>query len=322
MMPASADTEMRAKVWPLISVIMPCYNAAGFLSEALESVLGQTYPSIELIVVDDGSTDDSLAILRGYGDRIKLVTQPNQGPYPARNNGLEHAAGEYIAFLDADDWWRPDCLEKLHEALDRCNSCALSYCGWHSVGLKGKRGEPYVPPDYELQDKATRFLKGAAPWPIHAALVRRGVIDEVGGFDLDLGTCMDYDLWLRIAVAKPIVRVPEVLAFYRHHDSGQITSTQWKQAKNSWLVKRKFLREHPELAAHLSPSDRRDLVDGGLLRRGYDNFWRRDLLSAQKIFRQSLVVGGWRFRDLRYLLPALLPFKIYQWIAGTRDRST
>lgn len=311
-------------VAPRVSVVMPCYNAAAHVEEAVASVMAQTLPDVELILVDDGSTDSSPAIVeRLAGDhpgRIRVEVQANAGPYAARNRGLAMARGDFVAFLDADDWWAPDCLEKLHRALADDPAAALAYCGWQNVGLPGPRGEPYVPPDYELEDKAARFLRAAAPWPIHAALVRRSVIDEVGGFDLDLPTCMDYDLWLRIAVARPIRHVPEVLAYYRHHTGGQITSTQWRQARNSWLVKRKFVRQHPREVAHLSPVQLRDLIDGGLLRRGYDNFWRRDLESAQRIFRLSLVRGGWRARDLRYLLPSLLPPALFRRLVRGRDR--
>jgi glycosyltransferase involved in cell wall biosynthesis len=305
---------------PLISVIMPCYNAEPYLREAVDSVLNQTHPNIELIVVDDGSTDRSRDILAEYGKRIKVLHQANQGPYPARNFGASHATGAFIAFLDADDWWSLDCMEKLHAALEAAPSAAVAYCGWQNVGVAGGRGDPYVPPDYELEDKAVRFLRAAAPWPIHAALVRREVFDEVGGFDVNIATCMDYDLWLRIAVARTIVLVPEVLAFYRHHKSGQITSTQWRQARNTWLVKRKFLHDHPHLVAHLTPKQIRELIEGALLKRGYDNFWRRDLVSAQHIFRMSLVKGGWKLKDLAYLLPALLPTGLYQRLIGSRDR--
>ncbi len=302
-----------------VSVIMPCYNAARFLTEAMDCVLNQSHPDVELIVVDDGSTDGSLEIIEAYGDRVKVLRQEHQGPYPARNLGLEEATGHYVAFLDADDWWAPDFLEKMLRALEARPECALAYCGWQNVGVPGGRGQPYVPPDYELEDKAVRFLRAASPWPIHAALVRRSVLQEVGNFQCYLPTCMDYDLWLRLAVSRPIVLVPEVLAFYRHHDAGQISSTQWKQAKNTWLVKRRFIREHPELVSHVSRKQLRTLVDGALLTRGYDNFWRRDLVSAQQIFRQSLRVGGWKVKDLRYLLPALLPRRLFTWLVQNRD---
>jgi glycosyltransferase involved in cell wall biosynthesis len=308
----------------LVTVVMPCFNAERYLEEAVRSVMGQTLQGVELIVVDDGSTDRSpqiVAVLqREFGQRIVAVAQANAGPYAARNRGLGQARGECVAFLDADDWWDADCLRKLHAALAADPDAALAYCGWQNVGLPGGRGAPYVPPDYELEDKAARFLRAAAPWPIHAALVRRSVMQEAGGFDLDLPTCMDYDLWLRIGVARRIRLVPEVLAFYRHHQSGQITSTQWRQARNSWLVKRKFVRQHPQLVNHLPPAELRDLIDGSLLRRGYDNFWRRDLESAQRIFRMSLVKGGWRAKDLVYLLPSLLPPPLFRRLVSRRDR--
>lgn len=309
---------------PLVSVIMPCFNAAPYIEQAVRSVLDQTYATIELIIVDDGSTDASPEIVSrlsdAYPGRIRSAEQANAGPYAARNHGLRLATGDYIAFLDADDWWRNDFAEKLLAAVSQDDSVALAYCGWQNIGLQGGRGDPHVPPDYELEDKAARFLRAAAPWPIHTALVRRSVLDEVGGFDLDLPTCMDYDLWLRIAVARPIRLVHEVLAFYRHHQSGQITSTQWRQARNSWLVKRKFVREHPNQVRHLSRGQLRELIDVSLLNRGYDNFWRRDVESAQRIFRMSLVTGGWRAKDLVYLIPALLPPKIYRKLVQSRDR--
>lgn len=318
-MPAMSSSP--APVPGRISVVMPCFNAEAYVAQAVDCVLGQTWPDVELIVVDDGSTDRSREILRGYGERIRFIEQANQGPYPARNHGLTQASGEFIAFLDADDWWAPDCLEKLHAALAGRPDAALAYCGWQNVGLPGPRGEPYVPPDYEAEGKLERFLRAASPWPIHAALVRQAAMRAVGGFDTHWPTCMDYDLWLRIGAPNPIVRVPEVLAFYRFHQSGQITSTQWRQAENSWLVKKKFLASHPDVAARLTDAQRRDLVDGALLRRGYDLYWKRDLASARRVFRLVLRHGGWKPKDLKYLLPALLPEPLYRSLIGGADRN-
>lgn len=303
----------------LISIIMPCFNAEQYVCEAVESVLSQSYPHVEVIVVNDGSTDQSRAILDTFGQRITVIDQECQGPYPARNRGIQVSRGEFIAFLDADDYWHPECLEKLHGALIDSDA-ALAYCGWQNVGKPRQGGEPYVPMDYENEDKLESFLRGAALWPIHAALVRRKSLVEIGGFDTHWPTCMDYDLWLRLSTVHPIALVPEVLAFYRHHDQGQITSKQWRQAKNSWLVKKKFIRDHPELVGKLSRTRLRELVDGGLLRRGYDNYWRRDLVSARKIFHLALLSGYWKVKDLRYLLPALLPERLYLSLIDSADR--
>lgn len=308
---------------PLITVIMPCYNAAAFIEEAISSVLNQTYNNIELIIIDDGSSDESTAIVNRqisqHPESIKILLQDHKGPYPARNLGLDHARGEYVAFLDADDWWRLDCLEFLYKAM-AIDDAAVAYCGWQNIGLDGPRGEPYTPPDYETGNKLETFLRAAAPWPIHAALVRHSVIKEIGGFDLALTTCMDYDLWLRIGSERTIRLVPEVMAFYRHHTLGQITSKQWIQARNSWLVKKKFITEHPALTSRIPKTRLRELVDGGLIRRGYDAYWKRDLVSAQKIFRLALRTFGWKISDLKYLLPSLLPQKLYFSLIKSSDR--
>ena len=293
----------------LISVVMPSYNAAGTLRKSIDCVLDQSWSRTELIIVDDGSTDDSVEVIKSYGDRVTLIEQPNSGPGPARNRGITAARGEFIAFLDADDWWTPDCLEKLHAALQD-SPAGLAYCGWQNVGSGSKGSAPFVPPDFEMQamDKAEAFLSKAARWPIHAALTRRRVLDDAGGgFDEQWPTCMDFDLWLRIGLAGPIVLVPERLAFYLHHSGTQITSKEWRQAINVWRVKRHYVAKYPQTVAHLSRARLRELIDGGLLRRGYDAFWRRDLGSARRIFQTALRTGYWKIKDLKILLPALLP---------------
>src|ERR1700690_2599129 len=159
----------------LISVIMPSYNAASFVEEAVGSALGQSYGQVELIVVDDGSTDGSVEILeqlaREHPGRIKLLFQDHLGPFPARNRGLAEASGGLIAFLDADDYWSPPCLESLAIALEQ-SQADIAYCGWQNVGEGTPGSDPHVPPDYSLMDATAEFLR-SCPWPIHAALVRR-----------------------------------------------------------------------------------------------------------------------------------------------------
>lgn len=303
---------------------MPCFNAEAFFPEALDSVLGQTWPAIELIIVDDGSTDGSLALAERaraqHPERVKLLRQSQQGPYPARNLGLREATGEFVAFLDADDWWTTDCLESLYEGIANANA-ALSYCGWQNVGASFRSNEPFIPPDYEQQDKAARFLRAASPWPIHAALTRMDVVRAVGGFDTNWRSCMDYDLWLRIAVSRPIVLVPKVMAFYRHSVQGQITSKQWIQAETTWRVKKKFVASHPAEVAHLDRAELSKLIDGGYLERGYQAYWRRDLETAHHVFRSVLRTGAWSLRDLKYLLPSLLPGTLYSKLIRSMERS-
>lgn len=298
----------------LISVIMPCYNAASFVRQAVESALGQSYPDVELVVVDDGSSDESLKILEElksqYAGRVRIFQQENKGPYPARNLGLSHARGEYIAFLDADDYWDSDCLRRLYDTMHG-HAADISYCGWQNIHESGNDRDPYIPPSYEEQDIVAAFLNGC-PWPIHAALTRRNIIDSVNGFSERYHTSMDYDLWLRILkYTRSIVRTPEVLAYYRWHDKGQISSVKWLQILHARDVRQDFVNRNSCLVKHISRKRLRKIINASLLQSGYQSFWKRDLESAWHLFRMALIKGVWTVRDLKYILPSLLPYRIY-----------
>jgi len=299
--------------YPLISIIMPSYNAEAFVEETIAGVFRQSYRPVELIIVDDGSTDRSPALLLKATKKypaLTVFTQANSGPYLARNLALQHAQGEFIAFLDADDYWMPDCLEKLYQALVGANA-DLSYCGWQNVVENGQDGPPYVPPAYEHGNIHEAFLR-SCPWPIHAALMRRNIVDKVGGFSTRCFSAMDYDFWIRIsAVSQNIVRVPEVLAFYRWHNHGQISSVKWRQVLDAWRVRKDFATQHAELIKHLGLATRNELINGPVKKQAFEAFWKRDLVSSQKLFRLLLVSGCWQLGDLKYMMPALLPPSLY-----------
>ena len=307
-----------------ISVVMPCYNAVSFVEEAVNCVMSQTYLDIELIVVDDGSTDGSTKVLQRlaarYSPRLTLLSQDRKGPYPARNLGLRHARGGRVAFLDADDYWTAGALGKLVIEMD-ARQADIVYCGWQNVGEGAPGTAPYIPPDYSEMDTAAEFLR-SCPWPIHAALVRREALDAVHGFSERRFSAMDYDLWLRLyAYTQKIVRVPEVMAFYRWHDKGQISKTKWKQVIDAWQVRRDFVAQHPARVAHLSAERVRELTDGFLLQEAYRAYWRRSLTSAQKLFRRAFMQGAWKLADLKYLLPALLPNTWFKWLVAKTERA-
>ena len=303
---------------------MPCYNASTYVKEAIRCALDQTYRNTEIIVIDDGSSDNSPGILRelekANPGKIHILQQNRLGPYPARNLGLWHASGDFVAFLDADDWWREDCLEKLLNMLQE-KGADLSYCGWQNVGENAPHKGPYIPPAYEKGDIVTSFLKGC-PWPIHAVLTKKEVIMAVGGFSERSFASMDYDIWLRIiSYTRNIVCVPEVLAFYRWHGYGQISSTKWRQVMDAVQVRRDFVNKNPELVSHLSPDSLCELIDNQLLREAYRVYWKRDLPNAQKLFRAALASRAWHMRDLKYLLPAILPGRIFRSIVCYMDKS-
>lgn len=306
---------------PLISVIMPCFNAAPYVKEAVRSALGQSHGNVELVVVDDGSTDGSKAVLAtlaaAHPGRLRLLHSGHLGPYPARNFALRHARGEYIAFLDADDWWHPEALDKLRRALVEHNA-DVAYCGWQNVG-EGVEMPPYVPPAYEDEDTVAHFMRNC-PWPIHAALVKREITLEVDGFSERRFASMDYDFWLRVlAVTRRIKRVPEVLAFYRWHNLGQVSAVKWRQTLDALVAQQDFIRNNPHLVAHLAAERLRDLTEGQVLRQAYRAFWERDLVSAQKLFRHAARTGTYHVGDLRHVVSALLPMPLYRRLVTVAD---
>ena len=308
---------------PLISVVMPCHNAERYLGEAIGSALGQSYGNVELIVVDDGSTDASPDIAtnlaKEHAGRLTLLRVKQGGPYPARNLGLQRAQGEFIAFLDADDWWEPTALARLHGALVGANA-DLAYCGWQNVG-EGVQSEPYVPPEYEKGDPVEAFIR-ACPWPIHAALVKRTVVDQLGGFSVRRFSSMDYDFWLRaLALTRNIVRVPEVLAFYRWHDAGQISAVKWRQVLDALAVQQDFVRANPQLVAHLPARRLRELTEGRVVQQAYRALWKRDVASAHKLFRHVALARTFGIRDMRHAMSALLPISAYRRLVGLVDRN-
>lgn len=309
---------MSAPVPGLASVVIPCYNGEPFVAEAVDSALAQTYRPVEVIAVDDGSTDGSPVVLARYGERIRVVRQPNRGLPAARNAGIRVARGEYLAFLDADDWWASEFLARSVTALT-ASGAGIAYCGWQNVGLPGRRGEPFIPPDYQADPDRLATLVAGPRWPVHAAVVRRAVVEAVGGFDERLKSCEDFAFWIRAATCYPLVRVPEALAFYRFH-GGQMTRDRWLVLESHWRVQQTFLRERPEVALALGRRRVRALTHGELLRKGFDAYWRRDLPTARAAFRKVMGAGYGRPREWGYMLPALLPLPLHRVLLRLLER--
>lgn len=293
-----------------VSIIIPCFNGSRFLAEAIESALAQTYPAKEVIVVDDGSTDDSPDIMAGYDRRIRVVRQTNAGLPTARNAGIAVATGDAFAFLDADDWWTPDFLARMVAAQEQTGA-GIAYCGWQNVGLPGPMGRPYIPPDYEsMPDKIEKLIE-AVGWPVHAALTRREVLYGAGLFNPSLKSCEDFALWIRAATGNPLVLVPEVMAFYRFHGN-QMTSNRSRIALNHYAVQQTFLKENPNFRFLFSKKRLGEMTSGELLKRGYIAYWDRDLPAARAIFRQVMRDGYGSLKDWKYMLPSLLPLPLHR----------
>jgi glycosyltransferase involved in cell wall biosynthesis len=199
---------------PLVSVIVPCYNSAAFLEEALRSALGQSYPEVEVVVVDDGSTDSSAEIARQFP--VRYIRQENRGLSEARNAGIRESKGSYLVFLDADDRLKPRAIETGLDALALRPDCALTvgdhvFIAADSSYLADSAKERHLHYHYEA------LLKSNFIEMISSVLFRRSIFDEVGGFDATLRVAEDYELYLRIARGWPICSHGVIVAEYRMH---------------------------------------------------------------------------------------------------------
>jgi glycosyltransferase involved in cell wall biosynthesis len=202
----------------LVSVIIPNYNYARYLGDAVESVLAQAYLDIEIIVVDDGSTDASKDVLLNYGSGITTISQKNQGVAAARNNGVAASSGEFLAFLDADDEWLPGKVEKQVAMFRADPSLGLVHVGVEEIDadgsplrhrLEGASGDA----TRELLMLGGRGILGGGS----GLMVPRAVFDEIGGFDTRLSTSADWDFFYQAARRHPVGFVPEALLRYRVH---------------------------------------------------------------------------------------------------------
>lgn len=211
---------------PRVSVVIPTYNSAAFLGETVESILAQNYRDFEVIVVDDGSTDDTVTVLAPYKNRISYYYQENQGESVARNWAVNLAQGEYIAFLDSDDLWLPSKLERQITEMDRFPQAVLAYAHSYLIDAAGHRisrpdsdktaqGQPGMHDIFE-----TLLMSNIVTHP-GTVMVRRKYLLETGGFDPDIQWGEDWDLWLRLALRGPFVFIPEPLACYRLRKPGR-----------------------------------------------------------------------------------------------------
>lgn len=233
---------------PLVSIVMAAYNSAPYTAEAIRSVTGQTYPHWELHIINDGSKDNTAEVVRPFLDDPRIIyhEQENRGQASAKNRGLRAARGEFIAFLDADDKWSLDKLEKQLPVFVAHPEAGLVHT---NVMLITESGEPLGSPQRSypqgwisgdlLVDNRVNGM---------ASILRRECLDQVGIFDESLSMGIDYDLWLRISARYQILYLDEVTYFYRQW-AGQMSHRYEERMDNAIRIMEKFLRENPGVVA-------------------------------------------------------------------------
>jgi glycosyltransferase involved in cell wall biosynthesis len=208
---------------PLISVVIPCYNRQDYIQEAVDSALKQTWENTEVIVVDDGSTDDSVKLLQSYESRIKLFTQPNAGVAAARNTGIHQAKGKWIALLDSDDVWIPNKLESQMALVSRWPDAVLLYtlCSTIDTESKSLGTPPEILDDRFELDSLERLLHHCGP-TTSSVVMRRDALIAAGSFDVQFEqnggfAAEDWELYVRIAERGPFAFAGKCLTHYRVH---------------------------------------------------------------------------------------------------------
>ena len=224
---------------PLVTIVIPVFNGSNYLSDAIDSALGQTYSSVEIVVVNDGSTDETESILESYGSQIRYISKPNGGTASALNLGIHHSRGQYVSWLSHDDKYHPN---KIREQVLRIGTGTdpevLVYTGYQIIDRKGKYQYSVKPheqiPRELLENSLLPLMRGL----IHGCslLVPRSAFDHVGFFDESLKTTHDYDLWFRFIRKYPLLYVDKPLVMSRQHSrqSTRTVSTVNAEAEALW----------------------------------------------------------------------------------------
>jgi glycosyltransferase involved in cell wall biosynthesis len=248
---------------PLVSVIIPAYNVECYVAAAIDSALAQTYPNVEVVVVDDGSTDRTAEVVAGYGDRVVTVTQENRGLAGARNAGIRAAAGSVLALLDADDLWLPERLER----------CVPLLTARPEIGMV--TSDAYVIEETVKTTKRCYGDRRRYPFPAHedeqldiiakrnflfiSVVFRRSLVDRCGGFDESMRRAEDYELWTRFLLSgSRAAFVPEPLGYYR------VRADSLSASKEQWGAHLSVLERHlPELWRRGAHARARDAYEIG-----------------------------------------------------------
>jgi glycosyltransferase involved in cell wall biosynthesis len=214
---------------PAVSVVIATYNRANYLAETIDSVLGQSFQKFELILVDDGSTDETRRIVAPYGSRVRYLYQENRGPSAARNLGARNASAGWISIQDSDDLCLPNHLETLYGYADKHPESGMVFANGSYLGGPAHNRETIIPAakSRRLADEGVRLedLFDKSIVRLQAALISKRCYDDVGGHDESLRISMDLDLTFRLISRYPVAYLDEVVFSYRRH-SGNISGNQ------------------------------------------------------------------------------------------------
>lgn len=291
----------------LVSIIIPTYNAAAFLPDALNSALAQTHRPIEILVVDDGSTDETRHITRRYADshpEIRLIEQPNGGPARARNTGIAAAQGDFMQFLDADDALLPEKIARCLAVFEGNPSAGLVYSDFEIRGpdlitpdLAAEK--PIIPLDDDRKLVQILVENTSSPFRVPCALVRADAVRRVGGFGTGFDGVEDWHFWIKLAASGVIFRpLPEILVLYRQVPSGLSKNpVKMAQSRLGAMLALGELNLPPEL-------DLARKISGRYHALAMESWSRGDRAAARQALRKAYPNGakGWLLWGMTFIL--------------------
>jgi glycosyltransferase involved in cell wall biosynthesis len=233
---------------PRVSVVVPVFNRGQYIREAIDSVLAQTFRDLEIIAVDDGSTDGSRAVLDSFGEAIRVIEHPNRanrGQSASINLGLHAARGEFIAILDSDDVWLPEKLAIQLGYLDAHPETGLVYGNGWAIDETGRRSYPIYGPEHREDSDANRVLLDCYFFLPTNSLVRAEIMRKAGFFDESLRAAQDHDMAIRIAEITHLAYVNESIFYYRRHSDSISVKSADRRWRNGFLILNKAAARHP-----------------------------------------------------------------------------
>lgn len=237
----------------LIDVAIPTYNCAAYIGEALDSIFSQGEHEFRVLVVNDGSTDNTEDVLQPYMDRIVYFSKPNEGVVKTRNYAMDRLKGDFVAFLDADDVWLPGKIDKQLAVLEGDAGVGGVYANASLVNREGKsEGRAYIQGEIreELVPDIYPYLFLKNPIPTSTLILRREILEKAGKFDPALPGTEDYDMWLRVARLARLQYIDESLALYRVHGSN-ISNNLLVRHRDNLIILNRHLKHSPDIRARL-----------------------------------------------------------------------
>ncbi len=294
---------------PLVSFITATYNTASYLRETIDSILAQTYPNIEYIVLDDGSTDNTVEILKSYGSRIRWDSHPNMGETRSVNKGLGLAKGDYIIVVSADDPVKPNLAEVGVEWMEKHPEALIGYPDWETIDSAGNvlKTHKLLDYDYDIMTRMHYCLPNAG------TIIRRHAVELETGRDSTFRYVGDYEFFLRIGLHGPFVHIPQTLATWRTHSGSTSVNSKNEAMAQENVRAIKQLFERPDMPEAVKKARAEALSSayyvGGLI-------LIPDFAAARPYFLQSIkhypfaphAYPTGLMRSRKYLLCALMPF--------------